>query len=272
MLETATIMYDKSNNSNGMNSNNRTLNIYAPCCRYCCCMAAAVEAFHDKCQRRGLPLFAFAPPHLAALCCRDTRNQQEVRQLSLLLEEETCSLLPTQAVAASVAAESPGASTGTVYAAAAGDAAATQICGYSRIPKPPDVGMNSESRGVKGAAATWSGLLLGRSSYVPRGPATGQWPVSHPCCFVLRCIRISRAQAEPCSISSEALALQEGRLLQPQLFLHAEEGGGIPTSEALDIRADFANKVVGGGILYQGNLEVLLLLPVLLLRHSVANI
>lgn len=236
-------------------------------------MAAAVEAFHDKCQRRGLPLFAFAPPHLAALCCRDTRSQQEVRQLSLLLEEETCSLLPTQAAAASSADESPSASTGTAHAPAAGEAAATPICNYSLMPKPPDVGMNtSESGGVKGAAATCSGLFLGRSCYVPRGPATGQWPVSHPCCFVLRCIRISRAQAEPCSISSEALALQEGRLLQPQLFLHAEDGGGIPTSESLDIRADFANKVVGGGILYQGNLEVLLRLLVLLLRHSVANI
>ena len=43
-------------------------------------------------------------------------------------------------------------------------------------------------------------------------------------------------------------------MLPPEVVEETVDGGGIPCSEALDVRADFANKVIGGGILYHGKM------------------
>ncbi|XP_026194114.1 uncharacterized protein LOC34623054 [Cyclospora cayetanensis] len=214
--------------------------------RYCCCMAAAVDAFHTKCVQKGLSRFAFAPPHLAFTCCKDTSEQEVVRLLSLLLEEEVSGLLARRGT--------------TPYGPAT---TAATLCKQPEKLRDPRAPSSSQSNGSEasfcgcGACSSY----VWRSSVIAAVPQRGAppcerpWPLSFPCCFVLRCLRISRAQAGISRCSSESVAMQRQPLLVPEVVQEVVEGGGIPCSEALDIRADFANKVIGGGILYHGCLQ-----------------
>ncbi|KAL8447720.1 hypothetical protein Emed_004259 [Eimeria media] len=219
-------------------------------------MAAAVEAFHSKCLHRGLSPFSFAPPHLAALCSKETQPAEPARTLSAMLEEEVRSLLSKNTAATTAAA--------TAAAKAAAAAAADSPAAVVADAKQEKVSSDKNSCAI----APCSSCACGACSYHKGGhsclvrlpveegpPEGGPWPVAFPCCFVLRCLRISRAQAGDVCRSLETLALQQAPLLPPEVLEEPVDGGGIPCSEELDVRADFANAVIGGGVLYHGSLQ-----------------
>ncbi|KAL8450934.1 hypothetical protein Emag_003040 [Eimeria magna] len=222
------------------------------CCRYCCCMAAAVEAFHAKCLLRGLGPFSFSPPHLAALCCEETQPAETARTLSAMLDEEVRCLLMRETAAATPAARA---------AAAAAAAAADSPVVAAAARQEGDSADRSSCAGAPCSSCrcgVCSHHKEGLSCLVrfPAGgdpPGEGPWPVAFPCCFVLRSLRFSRAQAGGVCSNSETLALQQAPLLPPEVIEEAVDGGGIPCSESLDVRADFANAVIGGGVLYHAS-------------------
>ncbi|KAL8439694.1 hypothetical protein Efla_004814 [Eimeria flavescens] len=235
--------------------------------RYCCCMAAAVEAFHAKCLLRGVRPFAFSPPHLAARCCKNTAEEETVQALHSMLEEEVHCLLHTE--------PAPAAAAEAALAGAAGAAAAGAATVCSEPGKSPLEGRGSGSSpglccACKCAACSSSSSSSSSKDFsclvkvagggpLGKGPCgagpSGPWPLTFPCCFVLRCLRISRGQADAACCSLEQVTLQQRPLLSPQVVEAEIEGGGVPCSEALDVRADFANAVIGGGVLYHGSLQ-----------------
>ncbi|KAL8436047.1 hypothetical protein ACSSS7_002007 [Eimeria intestinalis] len=205
--------------------------------------SVGVEAFHAKCLTRGLGRFVFAPPHLSAFCCEGTQPEETARALSAMLEEEVDSLLAREAAAAKAAASGPAAAA----AAAAGSPAA--LARQREVP-PTDKSCISCPCGTCAITQRGAPTCLIKLPVGVGAPNGAPWPVAFPCCFVLRCLRLSRAQAGDMCSSSETVAQQQGPLLPPVVVEEAVEGGGIPCSEDLDVRADFANAVIGGGVLY----------------------
>lgn len=85
--------------------------------------------------------------------------------------------------------------------------------------------------------------------------STAPWCLRLPFCFVFRTVLFSRAQTLP-ALTTESLLENSATLGPLALVPQASSEGGIFCSSALDIRADFANKSVGGGILSRGKTQL----------------